>query len=570
MQETGKIWMVRIGDHVRGPYETETIKSLILSHKISEIDEIALPCKSWTYVRDRKDFAVTLASLKSSSFTKPNKDSLTSSYTGTEDMGEFTPSSDRTDELTSANAMDTRTTPLSDFQNLELENRPLDVDKLKSSAYMPNISDPKRSGSKILITTVLIFAILGGGYFYMTKKLNYDPIAMLTMDYTEKFTMSWESGDYAEALKNLKAQKSLIKKHRLKYVALLILKGNDFDSLSVALKQVEDKSSADWKNLKGLIEFNRGQFDSAESLFLSALEQNAAYVPALVNLGLLKRNSQDWEGARFYFESAYSSSSDLTGQEEIAFYLVESWLNQIMKKDGLTQIEEVRAFLKNRLIGKSTFSHELQMIDIWINTLKGSWDESEDTILKKFVDLDPFITLERKRSPYFHRLKEGGFSYICEDFSKNLSSEKFKTSAVGLCLTLNKEYNKSIRKLSLASNEFEQALLSFVYRLTGDNLKADESLVLALEQSENQSIVKFFLQARFCFDKGDMKCSAEYWKKALDFDQEAFTAHTGLARAYYEVEDMLRARTFMDRAEIFTSSYGPLIELQLLMKENSK
>jgi tetratricopeptide (TPR) repeat protein len=561
--------MLRIGDHVRGPFETEAVKSLILSNKVSEIDEIALPCKSWSYVRDRSDFAETLKSLRSSSFTKSNNDSLTSSYTGTENITDSA-SGEKTQELTSANMTDTHTTPLSDFDNLELQKATLDIDKIKSTARAVPNPNASKSNSRLFIMILFVASICGGGYLYSTNQLNYNPMALLNQDYTEKFNSSWESGDYTDALKHLKAQKSLVSKNRLKYSVLLLLKGNDFVSAEAALDQVENKSSADWKNVKGLIEFKSGRFDSAESLFLSALEQNAAYVPSLVNLGLLKRHNKDWENARFYFESAYSNSTELVGQEEISFYLVESWLQQIMKKDGLTQIEEVRAFLKNRLIGKSTFSHELQMIDIWINTLKGSWDESEDEVLKRFVELDPFIIFERKRNPYFHRLKEGELSYICEGFGADLVSENFKKTALGLCYSVNKQYNKAIRTLGVVSNEHEMSLQSFVYRAMGDDLKADESLVVAMEQTKNESIVKYFLQARFCFNSGDMKCSAEYWKKALDLDQEAFTAHTGLARAYYEVDDMLRARTFLDRAKVFTSSYGPLIELQNLMKNKSE
>lgn len=570
MKMEEKIWMVRIGDHVRGPFETEAVKSLILSHKISEIDEIALPCKSWTYLRDRADFADTLKSLRSSSFTKSNVDSLTSSYTGTENLVDLTSSGERTEELTSANAMDTRTTPLSDFENLELARPTLDVDKMKSAAQSDPVPNSKKSKSRLAAMVLFVGAVFGGGYYFMTSKLNYNPIALLNQDYTLKFNMSWDSGNYKEALKHLKAQKSLINKNRLKYAVLLLLKDNDFDSAGAALEQVADKNSAEWKNVKGLFDFKSGRFDSAESLFLSALEQNAAYVPALVNLGLLKRSGQDWENARFYFESAYSSSSELTGQEEIAFYLVESWLKQIMKKDGLTQIEEVRAFLKNRLIGKSTFSHELQLIDIYINVLKGSWDENESDVLERLVALDPFIIFERKRNPYFHRIKEGELSYICDKLAEGLVTEKLKVTTLGLCQSVDKMYNKALRSVGKAPNEYEMSLLSFVYRALDDDLKADEMLVSAMEETKNESIIKFFLQARFCFDRGDLKCSAEYWKKALDMDQEAYTAHTGLARAYYEAKDMLRARTFLDRAEVFTVSYGPLIELQHLMNNESK
>jgi len=329
-------------------------------------------------------------------------------------------------------------------------------------------------------------------------------------------------------------------------------------------------TSAEWKNLKGLVELESKQIDSAESLFLSALKQNPSYFPALVNLGILKRSNQDWSSARFYFESAYSNSAGRFEQEEISFYLVESWLRQVMKKDGLTQIEEVRSFLRNRLVGHSTFSHELQVIDIWISTLKKNWDEDEEKTLQRFLNLDPFILYERKRSPYFHRTKTSRLSYICENLRETLSAVNLKNSVVALCLMVNRQNREAVQTLTSSGSDANLSLLSFVYKLEGQDLKAEESLFGAMEQTSNQYILKFFMQARFCFEQGDMKCSAEHWKKALDIDQEAFTAHTGLARAFYEVGDMLRARTFLGRAEVFTSSYSPMIELQHLMKSKSK
>jgi len=570
MDDTGKIWMLRIGDHLKGPYETEAVKSLILTHKISEIDELALPCRSWSYVRDRKEFADSLQQLRSASFTRTAKDSPTTSYTGTEKLGDFT-QSDRTLEVTTSKSPELKTEPLSDFDSLGLERPKLDLDRLKTGLRAQE--QVEKSKSRFVIWFFLILAVFSGGYYYSSSQLEFNPIEFLKQlnkDYSSKFNMAWDAGDYSEALKSLRAQKSLAAKHSLKYAVLLLLSNNDFNGAEEALQSATNKTSAGWKNVKGLIEFKSGRLDSAESFFLNALEQNPSYVPALVNLGLLKRVNQDWPGARFYFESAYSSSSPDQGQEEISFYLVEAWLKQVMQKDGLAQIEEVRAFLKNRLLGSSTFSHELQLMDIWINIQKGRWTESKNEVLKRLVNLDPFILLERKMNPFFHKLNEGDFSYMCEDLRRSLVSDVLGKASLALCLTMNKDYDAALGTLEGSSIEHDLALYSFVAGIVGDEIRSEESLVSAMETSSNESIVKLFLQARFCFEKGDMKCSAEYWKKALDLNQEAYTAHTGLARAYFEVKDLLKARTFLDRAEVFTSTYGPMIELQHLMNKKNK
>ncbi|MGH1468934.1 MAG: tetratricopeptide repeat protein, partial [Bdellovibrionales bacterium] len=194
--------------------------------------------------------------------------------------------------------------------------------------------------------------------------------------------------------------------------------------------------------------------------------------------------------------------------------------------------------------------------------------KSEEVLTKELLDLDPQILIERKVSPYTYKLSEGSISYLCEDLDLKLKSTKYKTSVIALCAIVNKDYSKASSLLKRDRNsEYAVTLYSFVSRLEKDILRADEQLIKAMEFSENENFTKFFFQARFCYEKGDMKCAAEYWMKGLDRDPEAYTAHTGLALSYFQVEDYEKARTFMKRAEGFSKSYGPLIELQMLMKD---
>jgi len=182
--------MVRVGDHILGPYETDTINSLIKSHKISEIDEVALPCKSWGFVRDRKDFQEALASLKSSSFSKPSSSGSGTNYTGTEDIGELT-SSDDTMELTSSDKIDTKTAPIPDFKVPEGESPILDINRIKSFSQPKPVTSNNQKFRKFLFAFALVmFGV--GGYLYSSETFDYNPLDLLTQNYDSKFQINWD------------------------------------------------------------------------------------------------------------------------------------------------------------------------------------------------------------------------------------------------------------------------------------------------------------------------------------------------------------------------------------------
>ncbi len=563
MSEQKKIWMVRIGDHVCGPYETAAVESLIQEQRISEIDEIALPCKGWYYVRDRGEFLDTLESLKTNSFTKQGSATGTAAtaITGTENITQLT-RGDRTEELTLSKDADTKTTPLVDFNGLGVDkNDP-------HFGQAPNTMDtPERRKKFSLVSVFVVLLVICGAYFFGPEKIKYNPMALLKGEAKKNLEVSWASGDYEGALKALQGSKSLLGQHRNKYAALLLMRGNEFNLAEKTLEIVTDKATVGWKNLKGLSEQYRGQEDLAESYFLSVLKEDQNYLPSLINLGLLKREAGEWSLARSYFEAALSRVKG-SGFDDVSFYLLEAWMRQSLAENGVSNLNNITSYLKNQMVGHSTYMHEFKLIELWISSMRSKWEKSEEVLTKELLDLDPQVLIERKVSPYTYKLPEGSISYLCEDLDLKLKATKYKASVIALCSIINKEYSKAISLLKRESqSEYAVTLYSFVARLEKDILRADEQLVKAMELSGNENFTKFFFQARFCYEKGDMKCAAEYWMKGLDRDPNAYTAHTGLARSYFQVEDYEKARVFMKRAESFSKSYGPLIELQMLMKD---
>ncbi len=297
------------------------------------------------------------------------------------------------------------------------------------------------------------------------------------------------------------------------------------------------------------------------------LKKNQNYTPSLINLGLLKREEGDWSLALSYFEAAFSRIKGI-GFDNVSFYLLEAWMRQLLAESGTLNLDKVTAYLNNQMVGHSTYIHEFKLIELWINIVQGSWTRKEEVLIKEILNLDPQILVERKVSPYVYKLPPGAISYICRDLDLKLKETKYKKSVVALCLIINKEYGqaKAILKRD-TQNEYAMTLYSFAAKLSKDFSRADEQLEKAMGVIGGENYTKFFFQARFCYEKGDMKCAAEYWMKGLERDSNAYTAHTGLALSYFHVKDYARAKVFMQRAKKLVKSYGPLIKLQLVMKD---
>jgi tetratricopeptide (TPR) repeat protein len=559
MSGSEKLWMMRIGDHICGPYSTTSVEALIREQRVSEVDEVALPCKGWVYVRDQEEFLSALNIVKTESFSSFDKSSSADSQgTQTENVTEIS-DADKTEELHSVGmGGETQTVPLSEINNDE-----------GLGDFQPELVNKKNKQKKKKVSFLLSFAFFGIVAFILlsSKTLDYSSISFWGGKNKKEFQIAWESGDYQSATRALLSDESLLRKNQEKYAALLLMRKNDFNLAGQSLSMVEDKTSAEWKNLKGLSKHYNKKGDEAGGFYLSALKTDPEYIASLVNLGHLKRQSGEWSQSRMYFESVFSRSPEV-GYDDVAFHLLEAWMRESLAESGYSNLNRVEPYLQNQLIGFSTYEHELRLVDLWIRSARKKWDVPEEELTQALLNLDPHVLIKRKLSPYTYKLAEGELSYLCSDLEARLVPNTQKNSVIALCHIVDKNY-KLAAELLEKDLESEQAvtLYSFVNKILGNDDLANEYLTKAMEFNKDEVFTKFFLQAEFCYEKGDMKCSANYWMKALSRNANAFTAHTGLARSYFQVEDYDRSRTFMDRALAFSKSYGPLIELQIRMKE---
>lgn len=556
-----RVWLLRVGGQICGPFDDSEVNSLILSQQISEVDEITLPCRPWSYIRDQALFQDAFEKLQSKSFVKPSN---TVSLTATSDV--TIPSSfDRTEEVNATSDL-TGTQKLIDLGRSDPLSprlqKTLDIDALKQEGRVYIKSDSKLKRNKIFLLVAVVFIFVSLFYFFF-------------QDYKvrgrgEDFSLYWAAGNYKEALKSLRARGALEQdKPQIKEAALLILNSEGtFTTAERVMALSSQKESPEWKNLQGILYLHAGQMNEAEGRFVTSLKENPNYSPAFINLGLVKRAESKWSEARYYFEAAFSNSQD-SGSNEAGFYLAESWAKKLLQEEGMQSLEDVKTFIKNQVIAAHLFNHELLFFMAWLESLDyRTKREKIEKILNPLLTQDPTVLFERARSPYVYRIPKGSLSYICNDLERVLKGAPLKSSYLALCHFMDGDLERAERDFAYPGLKgVGLALKGFILKFQNKEMESEEALVEAMTSTSNENWLRYYLQARFCEEKGDLKCAANYWQEILRYDPGSYVAQTGLARSYFKFGDLENAQKFFTRAWKITKSYGPLIELKYRLEK---
>lgn len=570
------IWMLRAGGNIIGPVSTEDINDKIKAHQITGIDEVARPCSPWYYIRDVNQFFETLErvdlvrnenstnSKTNQSGTMTGSDNKTVTLTAQEDI-------DKTMEMVDLIKLD-NTEPL----NAKLEASNLEnVDDEKSLDALNNLdkyeANKKRKGIKGFFLIGIIALTITGLFLYQKELIK--PPRFEKVDALKEARMRFQTGDYRQALMSMKVRaksgKSLFEL-QAPYAALLLLKEKNTDAALQALIKIEDKNTAEWKNLRGLIKFYKEDYSNAEKDFLVVASTDQFYTPAMTNLGLLSRLKKDWSSSKNYFESSYSKGAPT---DLAAFLFAESWIKESMAKGQLGELKKVDAFLLNHLTLASSYAIELRFLKIWLKQLQGFAIDEE---IKALFKLDPYVPEDRVENLYTYQFGFKDFDYICNDLNGAQNSNNAVAAAVSLCFAISGEDRKSLTLvngfLEIYPNDANLlALKTYVLDSLDEIEQASLSLSEALISNDtNQKIFPLYIQAHFCQRRGDYKCSAKFWQKILSSETKSASAYAGLGRAYFEVGAKDKSKDLLKKAGSLNPNLKSYLKLQQLMKSVNK
>lgn len=563
MQGTTKVWMLRVDKHLHGPFSTDEMSQLILNSEVSEVDEVAPAMSRWFYLRDRNEFLVALEQQKLNNRGDFNRS--TSTLTGTESLSDS--GFDKTQELTSVGEM-TKTSPMVDFGVAGADAptlKPPSLDRASFSqapvaAHAVGAAASKtKSKQKLWLALLLLFA-LAVGYIFLNKNKAKNLGKIFVDEAKQDFKLNWSSGDLVKSYINLKANADLKQGYSLAYGALALFMDQNKALAGKVLDSYPNKAESAWKNLKGLSLLSDGDIDKAESYLLSSVEANPKNLHPLVNLGLLKRQQKNWSDARRYFESVYSRKP--SGQlDEVGFYLAEAWANEVVAVKDFSGLSKVQKFINLEVLAQSTYAYELFVLSNWMKTYSSSVNLE---VFNKVQNFDPEMVFSRKRYAEIYNLLPQEYSYICKGGA--LSAEFVPSICTLIMWNVFKFGENDLASLK-SNQEASFALKSFLFDKAKDSGLSAEYLSKAMQDSRDKSAVKHYVQSRFCHQNGNYKCAAEHWLKALAIEPDAFTAHTGLAEAYFETGDIKRAKVFYERAKGFSESYFPLRKLEIKLEK---
>lgn len=559
-----ELWLLRINGQIIGPLRTGEVVDRILEKQITGIDEASLPCSSWRYVRDIELFMGALERSRKGNKKDGEQSSSQSSTALNATSTDFlTANSDKTEEL-SAILADDRTDPVR-VRKASIE-RALGNSKTNSGAEANSRSTP------VVIYSLVTAFVLATGLAYIFK----DQIPILShlsnmsLDHYVEAKMSWKSGDFKSSLghiRALKQQSKEISEFKLPHAALIMLVEKRPKKARKLLEN-ETSSAAAWKNLMGLTHFYEGQTDEAEKYFLSSLQADANYIPALLNLGLIYRSKRRWSESKAFFESAYSKGQD---PDQAAFLVAEVWARELLAEGQTRSLRNVLMFLNNHLLIASSYQIELHFLRLWLEVLLG---EASSENLEELLHTDPYLTQLRRANPYVMSLNKSRYKVICNDLNRYTRKSAKWSAVFNLCLIHSGNPQQALGRLRADMAKFGAkpnllALESLALEFLGKDSEAGIALGKAIaSNSLRTEMLPVFMQAHFCEKKGDFKCSGKFWRVIMDGSPGSATAYTGLARAYLELGDRNRSLGYYNKASALGGNLRPLLELKGSIQQN--
>lgn len=567
MNTPEKIWLLRINETVYGPFNKDKIIDLITKGRVSEIDEAALPRGRWSYVRDCQEF---MGALELQGKIQSRKSGSTSSTGGTETEALSADESDQTKELTSANQL-TKTAPIPKIKSEDLKLA--QGGKYRRSAHMenkpnfPSSNNSKKSNWKALFLFFLVMLSAGGYYFfkYSDQKSFFSDI--LKKEFKHSFIVSWKNGDYKNAYESIQTKDSLIDNYKIEHASLILINEQNGQKARKGLDKISNKSDVKWKMLSGLAYLYEDELDKAESELKAVGGQgNEWELVSLYNLGVLHYLKKDWSQAKIYFEAVFSRQKNNEFQSA-GLLLLDSWIQDSMSKQNLSSdSESLSKFVANLYSSSSLYKYELYFIALWLDEVFGTSITANDEFYQTFITSDPEVVFSRWHSPYIYLFNGKNISRYCPD-NNNFKASFFVSFSCQIASKGKNAVTPQYKNLTDYTAD-ELALISFLLDKKDQVVDSNDVLIKSLENKDEKTPLKYYVQARFCQKNGNFKCAAENWMKSLAINPSSPTAFVGLSLSYLAVEDMSRAQTFYEKAKFLSKGLVDFkkLEYEMLQK----
>lgn len=539
-----KVWLVKSGRKVMGPFDATEVSELIRKGELIAIDEVAQPTKRWRYLRDLSEFSAALEARRSDrSFV--NEDTV--NIVGEEEV-----------DASFDDRVETPDSP----QNVVTE-----AAKVYGYSKDKRVRAQMNSFSRTLWYACALVGLMVFGFaIYRSWVLPKAKVAQVESSSLSQADQLYETGDYEQAFS---LYKKLADKHQtdslfvMRYVPLLLqFKGESVLARRLIEQAREDLPAEVSKLLTGMSYLVEGDKDAAIASFDFVLKLEEQSYPALFGKALAFYNKGDYHLANALLEKTSYPEPD--GLRELLFFFTNLKLKS--KEKAPETISLMRSRLETYLAQSYDYRNEVMTALIYLAySLEKATPKQ---LISSFLDSDPYLTAEHIHDPLLLRTGIGWQELwpLCDSI-KGASSDSQHLMFIAFC-AIKADKMDVARSLTQAAvrqspkDPLVQVSSSVIYGLQGLDDEAQISLERAMKApGASEYKQPFVLKARQCEARQDYECAASNWQKVLSINSKYPSALMGYGRTQMRLgrrEEVKKVLGLMSS----TSNYRPFFKLR--------
>lgn len=573
-------WLVKSGGRILGPFSKEQIEQMLLSRALVVLDEVSLPTKRWTYIRDTQDFAkaieeVRVRNLQGSDDTSTapvGTVSITQSVT--EPVSEYL--DDRTDDISGFTNPQLKEIIYDSVRETPHQNNTKAQEKIATYGYAGDrvVRQKAQETSRFLwvITGGILLAVVG---FVLFKQYVAQPIRqhIAKVDHLEMGKEAIQLGNYPKALEHLKKAFEFNSRQPEIYIflapLLLQVEGQTLQAKRLLTELIKSRPSevdvraATAMAIAHMMDF---EWQRAEIQLSEAISHQENYSPAWVNWGLLALEKSEWSAARERLAKGI-----YYGERDGAAYLMlaEAFVQQWQTQNNAELLKEAKSYLVKFIEKNSDYKQEARFFVVYLDLLMGQ--NVEERQLTQILDMDPSHTDLHRKNLFIRRERAGwkALNPYCQQLYRKTQHIPRGRAWLAYCLLRggNKDEAKTAIDDAVAQAPKDPLIQAvYAYILQELNLEGQASVALgrALEFDRKREYrLPLILQARFCHEQGELECASDMWRSVLQLDKNSLAAVVGLSDINFKQQNLAEGKKLLERAKSLSrdKSYRPLLEL---------
>ncbi len=601
-----KIWIIKEGSQILGPFNQAEIIAQINNKEILETDQIAAPFSRFGFLKNCEEFNLLF---KISDHTEISRIEHTDA---TEKIDQVDPSVTGFFDITVQKPKGTSRLPYKKLpasttidkkrivrkkasvaEKKKIEKKPKPVEILETSTLFKKY----KSIQKPLLLLIGLISI--GAYlfysqqqFIVQQKAGTEKTNKMLFD---RSTINIKLGHYENSLRDLRRILSSAPNHLQAFshlIEVLILQKKYVE----ARRLLHDKSLNTVSNVKyriyhymALIDLQTKELSKAMQNLNNTLEQNPSFLPAIINLGTLYFLNEEYKKAAEQYSSDIITSANTPPEDYSKFEGIlllhraanaaKSYLSLKAKEEGNEQnsggdindedLDDLAVSLEEYQERTYDFKLEALIMRALLRLLLGETDISED-LLKDILELDLDLTDQHFHSPLYYYLDELLWSNtIMFIFNEIKNFAEWGKDPILLAVygflnfkTGNKQEGKNQINEALnldESNQKIQTLSAYIDHKSGFVEQACRIL------KRHEYHLAILLQERLCTNSTSIK-DIEVRKTLLDnlllSGLFQLQIKTSFARISEIEQNRIAAKEYFQEAYDLSKNYKPLLRLQ--------